>query len=173
MTLRSYDPRSVAMMMRRLGRLARQLEGEDRQQLMLILEGMEAESVESDKSAVERYLSQVTKETPQDTALDRNSWQRRLGALVTLIEAECIRADEACERLDPAPLLASAYRVVNTNPMTGSIDDPYADIAKILTRQTLEACLEAGLIAPGPNAPEWMRDEAAIDDETEKSDEGP
>jgi len=173
MTLRSYDPRSVAMMMRRLGRLARQLEGEDRQQLMLILEGMEAESVESDKSAVERYLSQVTKETPQDSAADRNSWQRRCGALITMVEQECMRADRECERVDPMPLLERAYRVVNTNPMTNSIDDPYADIAQLMVRQTLEACHEAGLIAPGPHAPEWMKDETIIDDETEKSDEGP
>lgn len=100
-----------------------------------------------ERNALERKLHFVTKAnaSPQTVEADRNNWQRRLGVLLTLIET-----------WGDGELVERAYRIVNTNPRSGSIEDPYADIARLVVRQTLEAALEAGVVDPGPKAPHWM-----------------
>lgn len=106
--------------------------------------------------------------TDQSLAHDRNLWQRRLGALVTLIEHFAARAGkDGVAPSDCAALLESAYNVVNTNPFTGNIDDPHADVARLTVQRTLEAAIAGGLVVPGPN---WMQPEA-VDGEEEAAPE--
>jgi apolipoprotein N-acyltransferase len=155
MSINSYDPAAVHSMVQRLQKLAKKIGGTGGEEILSIIGSMEVRSTDADQSAVQKYVASLSTQSPQDASLDRNSWQRRLGALITLIEEKCQQAKQDDMVVYPDDLLDAAYRVVNTNPMSGSIDDPYADIAKLMTRQTLEACIAAGIVVPGPNAPEW------------------
>lgn len=108
-------------------------------------------------SAVRAYVERAADFNEQSSALDRNHWQRRLGILVTVVEDFCragIKGDVNPEKCQA--LLEDIYRVVNTNPYTGNIDEPRADIAKLTVRFTLETAIAGGLVLPGPKAPEWM-----------------
>ena len=115
---------------------------------------------ENANEAIRVYVERTAKQDDQATAHDRNTWQRRLGALITLVETFCQDAKKGrrptVSEEEADWLLDAVYRVVNTSPTTGNIDDPYADIATLATRFTLEAAIEAGFVVPGPNAPEWM-----------------
>jgi hypothetical protein len=111
---------------------------------------------EQDAGAViAKYMDRVNRDE-QSIASDRNAWQRRLGVLLTTIEG-----------WGQPDLLKGAYDAVNTNPVTGNMDDPYADIARLTVRMTLEPALAAGLVVPGPNAPDWMKAEGAPSAEEE------
>lgn len=161
MSVRSYEPKAMQSLVVQMRKLVRDMpDGDLKDSFKSLLSTMEERSRAADQSAAEAYFNRVASETPQETGWDRNSWQRRLGALVTLIEAKCEEAKRDDMIVNPYDLLECTYRVVNTNPMSGSIDDPYADIAKLITRQTLEASLAAGLVVPGPNAPDWMKEES-------------
>lgn len=83
---------------------------------------------------------------PQQITIERNRWQSKVGVLLTLIST--MGTDELRE---------AAIRAVNTNPYTGSIDDPYADIATIRIADTLRTAVDAQLVVPGPNAPSCLR----------------
>ena len=114
----------------------------------------------SDAGTIHEYLERTSRLTPQALASDRNGWQRRLGVLITRVEtfvAETSKSGVAphdCKRL-----LNDVYAAVNTNMMTGSAsEEPYADIASLTVRDTLESAIAAGLVQPGPNAPNWMKD---------------
>jgi len=116
------------------------------------------ESTDRPTMTVEEYLGRTARLNDPALAADRNSWQRRLGVLITLIEsfAEAARVDGVAP-VDCETLLDDTYRVVNTDPRSGNADEPYADVASLTVRHTLEAALAAGLIVPGPKAPEWMQ----------------
>lgn len=101
----------------------------------------------------------------QHVEFERNRWQSKVGVLLTLIKehseyaAERSRLwsrDENDGAGDYQSLLERAVRAVNTSPYTGNIDDPYADVASLTVRHTLESACAAGLVEPGPNAPEWL-----------------
>lgn len=107
---------------------------------------------------VETYFEREQHFDAPSLAHDRNAWQRRLGALITTVEAFVARVhQEGVAPSDCQTLLDDTYRVVNTDPRSGHMDEPLADVARLTVRHTLEAALNAGLILPGPKAPEWMR----------------
>jgi hypothetical protein len=95
-----------------------------------------------------------TNDSPQSVESDRNGWQRRLGVLVTHIESWSRWARD--RGIDTSKLVEGTYRAVNADPRSGIIDDPYADIASMKVRQALEPALAAGVVKPGPHAPDWM-----------------
>lgn len=121
---------------------------------------------QSIEESVKRYLQRaenmVAESDAQSLASDRNQWQRRLGVLLTHVEgflADIISAPEGqrtISRDDAEKELELVYRIVNASS-TGNIDEPYADVARLAVRHTLQTALSAGMIEPGPHAPEWLR----------------
>lgn len=87
----------------------------------------------------------------QALATDRDAWQTSVGTLLTLIEAHSADWNEPdsdrCNRL-----LDDAVRVVNTNPYTGNISEPRADVASMNTKATIERAIAAGLVVRCPGA---------------------
>ena len=78
----------------------------------------------------------------QTLAFDRNSWQRAVGVLLTLIEAH---GDHA--------LVTAAVRIINTNPHTGSLSsEPRADIARMNVETTIAQAIAAGIVIPAPES---------------------
>lgn len=107
---------------------------------------------------VEEYFARAHAFDDPALASDRNSWQRRLGVLITRIESFVARArHEGVAPVDCETLLDDTYRAVNADPRSGHIDEPLADVAAITVRHTLESAIASGLVVPGPNAPPWMK----------------
>lgn len=113
---------------------------------------------EDRSEAIRAYMDKAQTLDPQGLAYDRNAWQRRLGVLLNLLESELL-SDSTLSQWDARELLERVYTVVNTNPSNGRIDEPYADVAAMTVRCTIESALAAGLVVPGPKAPSWMTNE--------------
>jgi hypothetical protein len=97
-------------------------------------------------------------DTPQNVEYEASHWQRRCGALLTLIEG-------FVDGFPPNTMtvfLDSAYRVVNMNPHTKSVDEPYADVATMNMRNALLMACAAELVRPGPMAPQWLLDAVSL-----------
>lgn len=119
-------------------------------------------SPDSAEEQIVTYLEKMaTCPTGQHIEFDRNLWQRRLGVLLTIIEETAGYYSERTQGLITeamSTLKKRAYAVVNTNPYSGKEDEdsPWSTLSMRMVRHTLEAALNAGLVAPGPHAPDWM-----------------
>ena len=126
---------------------------------------------EDGATAIRAYLDRSAQFSDQDLAYDRNTWQQRLGVLLILVEGFCKDAlsgrRPTVAEADAQWLLDKLYHVVNCDPHSGNVSDPYADIAALSTRVTLETALAGGLVAPGPHAPAWMLPDEDEDTPTE------
>lgn len=128
------------------------------------------------------YLEKMAQcPTGQDIEFDRNLWQRRLGVLLTLIQETAAhhrpRKTRGGTQSGDGLVIAAmnrleerAYAAVNVNPFTGNEDGPWSSLSMKMVRHTLEAALQAGIVAPGDNAPDWMLHAHPPDGEME---EGP
>jgi len=101
---------------------------------------------------------------------DRNHWQRKVGALMVLIEHfgnhVCLLGSPGRYDVDPedwndlgqkiGSLIDEAHRVVNTSWSGNLSEDPHADVAKLSFQESIRMAVHMGLVTPVPGAPEWL-----------------
>lgn len=128
------------------------------------------------EQAVTLYAEKLAAYSDSQLARDRVAWQRRLGATITAVEHW---AERLLKRRGTDPgmfsgwaywerfpeeakaLLEVVYRAANIDPSNGKISEPYADIATMATRHTIQMALATGVVVPGPDSPDWVREMAA------------